>query len=310
MSRDTRIGLLYTTGAFLLWGAVPVYWKMLREVPALEILAHRVAWALVFVVIWMTVRRRWHELVSVLHRPRTVAALLASTIFIAINWGLFVWAVNAGRVLSTSLGYYINPLVNVVLGFVVLHERLNHRQWMAVALATIAVALMTLHLGRLPWVSLVLAFSFAFYGLLRKTVHADAVVGLTFETSALAPLAVGYLVLLNSHGTGALGHSDPATDSLLVAAGAVTAVPLILFTLGIRRIPLSTAGLLQYIAPTCTFLLAVFLYDEPFTRTHAICFSLIWIALAIYTFDLRQRLRAAPVPTAAGGSQDVFLDPH
>ncbi len=310
MSREDRLGLLYTTGAFLLWGAVPVYWKMLRDVPALEILAHRVVWALVLVFIWMTVRRRWHELLAVLRRPRTVAALLASTVFIAVNWGLFVWAVNTGRVLSTSLGYYINPLVNVLLGFVVLHERLNRRQWTAVALAAIAVALMTLRLGRLPWISLVLAFSFALYGLLRKTVHADAVVGLAFETGALAPLAAGYLVLLNHRGTGALGHSDPTTDFLLVAAGAVTAVPLILFTLGVRRIPLSTAGLLQYIAPTCTFLLAVFLYDEAFTLTHAIAFGFIWTALGIYSFDLRQRLRARPEPQAAVAVQEVILDPH
>ena len=284
---------------------------MLSDVPALEILAHRIVWALVLVVLWMTIRRRWHDLATVLHRPRTVAALLASTVFIAVNWGLFVWAVNAGRVLSTSLGYYVNPLVNVLLGSVVLHERLNRRQWAAVALATIAVALMTLRLGRLPWISLVLACSFALYGLLRKTVHADAVVGLTFETGALAPLAAGYLLLLNRRGTGALGQGDLMTDFLLVAAGAVTAVPLILFTLGVRRIPLSTAGLLQYIAPTGTFLLAVFLYDEPFTPTHAISFTLIWIALGVYTYDLRERLRAGPEPPpVVGCPQEVILDPH
>ena len=294
MSRETRLGLLYTTGAFLLWGAVPVYWKTLQHVPALEILAHRVVWGLFFVAIWMTIRRRWPDLREVFRRPRTVAALFASTIFIATNWGLFIYAVVTDRVLATSLGYYINPLVNVLLGLIVLKERLNHRQWTAVALAGLAVVLLTVQVGELPWISLVLPVSFGFYSLLRKTVRADAVVGLTFETAALAPLAVGFLLRQEHLGIGALGHQGLRVDLLLVTAGLVTAVPLILFTLGVRRIPLSTAGLLQYIAPTCTFLLAVLLYHEPFSTAHAISFGLIWAALAIYSLDLRAKLRQKP----------------
>ncbi len=293
MSRETRLGLLYASGAFLLWGAVPVYWKTLQHVPALEILAHRVVWGLVFVAVWMTIRGRWQDFRAVFGRPRTVAALLASTVFIATNWGLFVYAVVTDRVLATSLGYYINPLVNVLLGLVVLGERLNRRQWFAVALAAFAVFLLTVRAGELPWISLVLPVSFGFYSLLRKTVHADAVVGLTFETAALAPLAVGLLLRQEHLGVGALGHRGLTMDLLLVAAGLVTAVPLILFTLGVRRIPLSTAGLLQYIAPTCTFLLAVLLYGEPFTPAHALSFGLIWTALVIYSLDLRARLRAS-----------------
>lgn len=294
MSRETRLGLLYTTGAFLLWGAVPLYWKMLQQVPALEILAHRVVWGLVLVAVWMTIRGRWPELRAVFRRPRTVAALLASTIFIAINWGLFVYAVNTDRVLATSLGYYINPLVNVLLGLVVLGERLNRKQWFAVALAALAVVLLTTQAGELPWISLVLPVSFGLYSLLRKTVHADAVVGLTFETAALAPIALAFLLRQEHRGLGSLGHQGSGIDMLLVAAGAVTAVPLILFTLGVRRIPLSTAGLLQYIAPTCTFLLAVLLYGEPFTTTHAVSFGLIWTALVIYSLDLRAKLVREP----------------
>ncbi len=208
-----------------------------------------------------------------------------------MNWGLFVWAVNADRVLATSLGYYINPLVNVLLGLVVLGEKLNRRQWVAVSLAAAAVFILTIRQGHLPWISLVLAVSFGLYGLLRKTVRADAVVGLTFETMALAPLAAAFLLLQKQRGVAAFGHQGSTVDVLLVVAGAVTVVPLILFTLGVRRIPLSTAGLLQYIAPTCTFLLAVFLYDEPFSIAHAVSFALIWTALAIYTFDIRQRFR-------------------
>jgi chloramphenicol-sensitive protein RarD len=294
LSRETRLGLLYTTGAFVLWGAVPVYWKMLQHVPALEILAHRIVWGLGFVALWMTIRGRWSDLREVFKRPRTIAALLASTIFIATNWGLFIYAVVTDRVLATSLGYYINPLVNVLLGLAVLKERLNRRQWTAVALAGLAVVLLTIQAGELPWISLVLPVSFGLYSLLRKTVHADAVVGLTFETAALAPFAAAVLMRQEHLGVGALGHQGLAVDLLLVAAGAVTVVPLILFTLGVRRIPLSTAGLLQYIAPTCTFLLAVLLYKEPFSTAHAVSFGLIWIALVIYSLDLRTKLRRDP----------------
>ena len=294
MSHETRLGLLYATGAFLLWGVVPVYWKMLQHVPALEILAHRIVWGLALVAVWMTIRGRWQELRDVFRRPRTVAALLASTVFIAINWGLFIYAVNTNRVLATSLGYYINPLVNVLLGLVVLNERLNRKQWIAVGLAALAVILLTLQAGELPWISLVLPVSFGLYSLLRKTVHADAVVGLTFETAALFPIAAALLLRQELRGVGALGNQGLGIDLLLMAAGAVTAVPLILFTLGLRRIPLSTAGLLQYIAPTMTFLLAVLLFDEPFSTAHAISFALIWIALVIYSVDLRSRLRRAP----------------
>ncbi len=291
MSRETRLGLLYGTLAFLIWGLTPIYWKLLQHVPAAQILAHRIVWGLVVVAGWMSLRGRWPDLLAAVKQPRTVAALTLSTVFIAVNWGLFVWAVNADRVLATSLGYYINPLVNVVLGLVVLGEKLNRRQWVAVSLAAAAVSILTIRQGHLPWISLVLAVSFGFYGLLRKTVRADAVVGLTFETMALAPLAVVFLLFEKQRGVAAFGHQGSTVDVLLVVAGAVTVVPLILFTLGVRRIPLSTAGLLQYIAPTCTFLLAVFLYDEPFSIAHAVSFGLIWTALAIYTFDIRQRFR-------------------
>lgn len=291
MNRESRAGLIFAGGAFVIWGLTPIYWKLLLPVPALEILAHRVAWGLVVVVVWMSLRHRWRELLSAIRGPRTLVTLAATTVLIAFNWGIFVWAVNAGRVLATSLGYFINPLVNVLLGLAVLRERLTRAQWIAVALASIAVAVMTVRLGRLPWISLALAVSFALYGLLRKTVRADAVVGLTFETAALAPLAVAFLLAREGRGVGAFGHQGAPVDALLVASGAVTVVPLILFTLGVRRLPLSTVGLLQYIAPTCTFLLAVFIYGEPFSAADAVSFGLIWTALGIYTVELRSRLR-------------------
>ena len=292
MSDSSRAGVLYATCAFLTWGLSPVYWKLLRQVPAVELLAHRIVWSLVLVAVWMTVRGRWAELATAVRGARTRLALAASTALIAVNWLLFIWAVNSDRVLEASLGYYINPLVSVFLGLVVLGEVLNRLQWTAVALATTGVAVLTFRLGEVPWVSLVLAFSFGLYGLLRKTVRADAVVGLTFETAALTPLMFGYLVMIEVRGGGAFGHLGPATDSLLVAAGAVTAVPLILFTLGARRLPLSTLGLLQYIAPTCNFVLAVFFFGEPFTPAHGFAFVLIWTALGLYSFDLRRRFGA------------------
>lgn len=292
MSRETRLGLLYGASAFLIWGLTPIYWKLLLQIPAAEILAHRVVWGWFIVAGWMSLRGRWPELAVAIKQPRTVAALAVSTVLIAINWGIFVWAVNAGRVLATSLGYFINPLVSVVLGLAVLGERLNRRQWIAVALAAAAVTILTIRQGHLPWVSLVLAVSFALYGLLRKTVQADAVIGLAFETMALAPLAAAFLLLQKRRGVAAFGFQGTEINVLLVTAGVVTVVPLILFTLGVRRLPLSTAGLLQYIAPTCTFVLAVFLYREPFSAAHAVSFALIWIALGIYTFDLRQRLQS------------------
>lgn len=293
VSRDIKIGALLAAGAFVIWGLTPIFWKHLRQVPAPEILAHRIIWGFVFVAIWMAIRGRWSELRHTVRSPRTLVTLLTSTGFIAVNWGLFIWAVNTDRVLATSLGYYINPLVNVLLGLVVLGERLNRNQWIAVGLAGLAVVVLTVSLGQLPWISLALACSFGMYGLLRKTVRADAVVGLTFETAALAPLAIGFLMFQEQRGIGALGHQGIQVDLLLALAGVVTAVPLILFTLGVRRIPLSTAGLLQYIAPSCTFLLAVVFYGEPFTAAHAVAFPLIWTALALYTTDLRRRLRDA-----------------
>jgi chloramphenicol-sensitive protein RarD len=288
------VGILCAGGAFLFWGLTPIFWKLLQEISAPQILAHRVAWGLVFVAIWMSFRGRWPDLIAAIGRPRTLLALLASTGFIAVNWGLFVYAVNTERVLATSLGYFINPLVNVLLGLVVLGERLTRRQWLAVSLAATGVAVMTIQAGQLPWISLVLAISFAMYGLLRKTVNADAVVGLAFETATLTPLAAAFLLLQEQRGTGAMGHFSLATDVLLVTGGAVTVLPLILFTLGVRRLPLSTAGLLQYIAPSCTFLLAVLLFGEAFTITHAVTFGLIWIALAIYTIELRAKLKRRP----------------
>lgn len=290
-----RTGVLAATAAYLTWGLAPLYWRALEEVPSIELLAHRIVWACLLVILLLAARRRLGDLLRVLSSRRTAATLLATTALIAVNWGLFIWAVNSGRVLSASLGYYINPLVTVLLGTVVLGERLSRAQTIAVLLAAAGVVVLTVSVGRLPWVSLALAFSFGLYGLLRKTVRADAATGLAVESSLLAPLAVALIAARGSAGVGALGRLGPTTDLLLLGSGALTAVPLLLFTVGARRLPLTTLGLLQYLAPTCHFLLAVGVFGEPFSAAQGATFVMIWAALGLYTADIRRRLARRPV---------------
>ncbi len=288
--------------AFLLWGLFPLYWKRLAEVPALEVVAHRTAWGFLAVAAWVTLRGRWGDAGAVASDPRTIVRLAGSAVLIALNWLLYVWAVIHEHVVEASLGYFINPLVNVLLGVLVLRERLSRAQRIAVVLAAAGVAVLTVGQGRLPWIALVLAVSFGLYGLARKTVAADAVVGLLWETAILAPVAIAYLVLLELRGGGAFGTAGPAASALLALGGPVTAVPLVLFALGARALPLSTVGLLQYLSPSLQFLLAVLVFREPFTATHAAAFACIWTALAVLTWELRRRLRhERPVFRAPGG---------
>jgi chloramphenicol-sensitive protein RarD len=277
--------------AFLMWGLFPLYWKMLAAVPALEVVAHRTAWGFAAVAAWVTLRGTWPAALAVARRPRTLLLLGASAVLIAVNWLLYVWAVAHDHVVEASLGYYVNPLVNVVLGVAVLHERLSRPQRIAVALAALGVAILTVSHGRLPWIALALAVSFGLYGLVRKTVGADAVVGLLWETALLTPPALVLLVSLGLRGAGAFSPGAPGASALLALGGAVTAVPLVLFALGARSLPLSTVGLIQYLSPSIQFLIAVFLFREPFTRAHAAAFLCIWSALALLTWDVRRRLR-------------------
>jgi chloramphenicol-sensitive protein RarD len=286
----SRAGVVAAVAAFLMWGLFPLFWKRLAAVPALEVVAHRTAWALVSMAAWVTLRGRWTDAREIASHPGTILRLGASAVLIALNWLLYVWAVIHEHVVEASLGYFINPLVNVLLGILVLRERLGRAQGIAVSLAAAGVAVLTAGHGRLPWVALALAVSFGLYGLARKTVGADAVVGLLWETALLTPLAAGYLVLLGRRGAGAFGPSDPGTSALLALGGAVTAMPLVLFALGARALPLSTVGLLQYLSPSIQFLLAVLVFREPFTPAHAATFACIWAALAILTWDLRRRL--------------------
>jgi chloramphenicol-sensitive protein RarD len=281
-----------TATAFALWGLFPLYWKLTAHLPAAEVLSHRITWSLPWLAALLAIRARGPELRQALVSPRTRLLLLASTVFIAANWLTFIWAVNNDRVLDASLGYYINPLVSVLLGFVFLGERLRRLQGFAVALAVIGVGVLTARHG-LPWPSLVLAFSFGSYGLVRKMADVPGMVGLFVEIALLSPLTVGYLVWARLRGEGAFATGEAGLDLVLVAAGPVTVFPLLLFAEGIRRLTLATVGFLQYMTPTGHFILAIAVYGEPFDAVHLVAFALIWVALAVYTFDLRRHLGGA-----------------
>lgn len=282
---ETVAGVLYAGSAFLVWGLSPVYWKAMQSVPALEIVTHRVVWSFLFLVALTLVQRRWGEFKNVLKTPRTLLILALTTLLVSCNWLLYIWAVNAGFMLQASLGYYINPLVNVLLGLVFLKERLRRPQALAVLLACAAVVYRTVSYGELPWIALTLGFTFGFYGLIRKVAPVSSLVGLTIETLLLTAPGMVYLAVLEFREAGALFHVSRPLDMLLIGSGVFTAVPLLFFNLGARRINLSTVGLMQYIAPSGMFLLAVLVYEEPFTAAQVWTFLLIWAALAIYSID-------------------------
>lgn len=295
-------GILYAAAAYLLWGFLPVFWKALQVVPAGEILGHRMVWSLVFVAGLLTVQWQWAWLRPALRNRRVMLTYTVTGLVLSINWLTYIWGVNNGFVVETSLGYFINPLVNVVLGVVFLRERLRVGQWTAVALAVIGVVYLTINYGSPPWIALTLAFSFGTYGLLRKTGSLNSLEGLTLETAVIFPFAFLWLGWLTLSGQGHFGSGDWTTSLLLLAGGVVTAVPLLLFASGARRIPLSVVGILQYIAPTIQFLLGVFLYNEPFTRARLIGFSFIWLGLAVYSTESllvyragRKRLPHTPI---------------
>jgi chloramphenicol-sensitive protein RarD len=268
---------------------VPIYFKAVAEIPAFEIIAHRVLWSLALLAGVLALTRNRSGWDALRADPALWARVGFAALLVTANWLVFVWAVNAGRVLETSLGYYINPLVSVLFAFLFLGERLRPLQLVALACAAAGVVNQVAALGQLPWVSLVLAVSFAGYGLMRKRIPLDATSGLFFETLLAAPLALGYLLWLGTGGRLGFGSFGLRTDVLVALSGVVTAVPLVLFAAGARRLRLTTMGFLQYIAPTLTFLLAVFAYDEPFSARQGWTFALIWGGLAFYTLDLLRR---------------------
>jgi chloramphenicol-sensitive protein RarD len=287
-------GVIYGASAYVTWGVIPIFWKFLEQVGdvgAVEIVVHRIVWTLIFAVAALSAWQRLPKFWTALRNPKTLLALTASAVLIAVNWGLFIWAVTADRIIDTSLGYYINPLVSFVLGVVWLGERLTKMQLIAIGLAVLGVINQTMALGYLPWISLALAISFGIYGLIRKTVPVESLEGLTVEALVLAPLSLGYIVYLAATGTGAFLQQGIGLDLLLVLAGPLTAIPLLLFAAGARLVRLSTMGFLQYLAPSISLLIAVFLYRETFTQAHAVTFALIWSALALVSWEALRRER-------------------
>lgn len=286
---NTRRGVLAGLFAYLIWGLVPVFFKQIAEVPAGEIIAHRVLWAMLLMTAVMGFGRGFEDARRVARMPAQLARIALASALVIINWLTFVWGVNNGHVIETSLGYFVLPLFNVALGVMVLKERLRPLQWLAVLLATAGVAIEVARADGLPWIALVLAGTFGIYGLLRKQLPLDAASGLFLETACMTPLALGWIIWLTVSGQNHFGDGQAlpsGRDMMLMATGAVTAIPLLLFAVAARRLPLNMMGFLQYLAPSISFLLAVFVYHEPLDFTRTLAFSVIWLGLAVYSADL------------------------
>jgi chloramphenicol-sensitive protein RarD len=290
-------GIVYAALAFVWWGLFPLYFRVVTTVPAPQILAHRVVWCLLFLAAVLTARGQWGWLRQVLRQPRVLAAFVASALLIGANWLAYIWAVSHGHVIEASLGYFITPLVNVLLGMTLLHERLRRAQWVALAIATGGVLWLTVQTGRPPWIALSLAITFGGYGLLRKIAVLGALEGLTLETMLLAPLALLVLVITTLNGSASFPAPDALTNLWMIALGPITAVPLLLFAAGARRLSMATLGIVQYLGPSIQFVLGIWVFDEPFSAARFVGFGGIWLALVIYTLDgWRVSRRAAMAP--------------
>lgn len=289
MDKNYRQGIMYGLGAYCLWGILPIYWKLLQHVPALEILANRFIWSAVFVFFLLLVTGKFKvflsETAAVFSKFKTGTAMLAAAVTISFNWGIFIWAVEEGRIVESSMGYYINPLVSVLFGMVFLREKLDKLQWTAVICAVIGIAIMLVKNGSLPWVSVSLAFTFALYGLLKKIIPVSAMTSIMLETLLIMPVAIGYLYFLSISGDCTYQSGDLLTISVLIGAGAVTATPLLLFTSCAKLLPLKIVGFMQYLSPTISLFLGIFVYGEVFTSTHMLSFGCIWLGLLFFTWS-------------------------
>lgn len=275
-------GILYALGAYGTWGLFPAYWKLLKHVPALQLLSHRIVWSFLFLLAFMLATKQWKPFRAAIANRRVLLIYFVAALLIGVNWLTYVWAVNAGYIVETSLGYFINPLLNVLLGVLFLRERLRAFQWVPVVMAAGGVIYLTVAYGQLPWIALTLAFSFGFYGLVKKTAPLGSVFGLSLETGILFLPALGWLAFSEAGGEGAFLHAGTGSDLLLVGAGVVTTIPLLMFASAAQRIPLSLLGIIQYIAPTLQFLLGVLAFKEPFTQTQLVGFGIVWAALILF----------------------------
>ena len=278
-------GVWYAALAYIVWGFFPIYWKFLAGISPLQLTCHRIVWSCAVLLALIAFTKEWRAIWAAARTPRILGIYSVAAIAIAINWLIFVWAVERAHIVQVSLGYFINPLLSVVLGVIVFRERLRRLQWFSVGLAACGVSYLGVASGHPPWIALALAVSFGTYGLMKKIAPLDPVQGLALETSILCPPAAAYLVVSELAGTGALMHSGPLRDLLMLGAGPVTTMPLLLFAAGVKRIPLSLVGMLQYINPTMQFLIAVLLYHEPFARLQFVGFALVWAALAVFAVD-------------------------
>jgi chloramphenicol-sensitive protein RarD len=296
-------GILNGIAAYALWGFFPIYWKLLHEVPALEVIGHRIGWSFILLVAFILLTRQWKEFRSVAITPRTLVIYAVAANLLTINWLVYVWGVNAGFIVETSLGYFINPLLSVLLGVIFLRERLRPAQWIPVGLAAAGVLYLTLAYGRLPWIALTLAFTFGFYGFVKKQAPLGSLYGLTLETGIVFPLALIYLMFVEFTNTGAFLSQGAFIDLLLIGAGLATTIPLLLFASAARQIPLSVVGILQYIAPTLQFLIGVLIYHEPFDQSRLVGFGLVWLALIIFGLEnyLANRVPVQPIPELGEG---------
>jgi chloramphenicol-sensitive protein RarD len=288
-------GILKGIGAYVLWGFFPLYWKMLHQVPALQVIGNRIVWSFLLLAAVLLFTRQWTGFHLAAFLPKIIGIYSIAAVLLTINWLVYVWGVNSGFTIETSLGYFINPLVSVLLGVLILHERLRPTQWIAIGIAAAGVAYLTSVYGRLPWIALVLALSFGFYGLVKKIAPLGALHGLALETGIVFPAALVYLLVVGMRGTGAFLQDGTMTTLLLIGAGPVTTVPLLLFASAAREIPLTIIGLLQYIAPTLQFMIGVFIFKEPFSLSLLFGFSIIWLALIIFWVENFLSHRAPPV---------------
>jgi chloramphenicol-sensitive protein RarD len=295
-------GILYGIGAYLAWGFFPIYWKFLHHVPAIQLIGHRIIWSCILLIVFILFSKQWNDFRRTIN-ARVLRIYSIAAILIGINWFVYVWAVNANYIVETSLGYFINPLISVLLGVIFLKERLRIAQWIPVVLAALGVAYLTYEYGRLPYIAITLAFSFGLYGLVKKLSPLGSLYGLTIETGILFIPALGYLIFVQSNNTAAFLHTGTISDVLMVGAGVATTIPLLMFASAARSIPLWVVGLLQYIAPTLQFIIGVFIYKEPFSYHQLIGFGIVWIALVIFLVEnyLANRTPVEPLPEMGEG---------
>jgi chloramphenicol-sensitive protein RarD len=291
-------GIWYGIAAYAMWGFFPIYWKLLHDVTALQVIGHRIAWSFLLLLIYVLLTRQWNDFRSVAFNRKTLGIYAVAGVLLSLNWLIYVWGVNAGFIVETSLGYFINPLLSVLFGVIFLREKLRPMQWLPVIVAAIGVTYLTITYGRPPWIALSLAFTFGLYGLVKKLSPLGSVFGLTLETGIVFPAALIYLIVVQANGTGGFLHDGLTVDLLLIGAGVVTTIPLLMFASAAKEIPLNMIGVLQYFAPTIQFLIGVFVYKEPFDTTRFIGFGIVWIALIIFWVEniMARRTPVSPIP--------------